>query len=45
MFPAKPKPVEVVTYAAVAGDEVPSVDSPEFEKWLNTPGNIEKQCV
>jgi len=45
MFPSKAKPVETVTYAPVEGDEVPSVDSPEFEKWLNTPGNVEKQCV
>lgn len=25
--------------------EIPSVESPEFVKWLETPGNIEKACA
>jgi hypothetical protein len=25
-----------------ASGEMPSVDSPDFDKWISTPGNIEK---
>eukprot|EP01084_Bolivina_argentea_P278423 475637_1 len=35
--------VETAVVSAVGNStEAPSVDSPEFENWVNTPGNIEK---
>jgi hypothetical protein len=38
------KKVEAVTAPAakVAAGSIPSVDSPEFDAWVNTPGNLEK---
>lgn len=38
-------PAAVVAVPATSGDEVPSIESPEFEQWLVTPGNLEKLCV
>jgi hypothetical protein len=29
-------------HAATSGNEMPPIDSPDFSKWLETPGNIEK---
>ena len=33
---------KVEDHHASTGGEIPSIDSPEFGKWLETPGNIEK---
>ncbi|RYG64691.1 hypothetical protein EON64_13475 [archaeon] len=30
------------SHVAHSGSEMPSVDSPAFDKWLSTPGNFEK---
>eukprot|EP01031_Cornospumella_fuschlensis_P036275 gene36275-44003_t len=39
---AAPVDAHAHTHAAHGGDEMPSVDSPAFDKWLSTPGNFEK---
>lgn len=42
------KKKETVTVTAVAADvssgsnQIPSVDSAEFDKWISTPGNLER---
>ena len=45
MIPGKkkaPKKVEEHHHVpAAVGNEIPSFDSPDFSKWLETPGNIE----
>lgn len=39
----KEEPKALVMAPATAGaDEIPSVDSPAFDAWVSTPGNIEK---
>ena len=40
----KKKAVEAssASSSVTADDEMPSVDSPAFENWISTPGNIEK---
>ena len=39
----KEEPKAVIAATPAAGsDEIPSVDSPAFETWVSTPGNIEK---
>lgn len=42
-FGKKEEPKAVIATASTAGsDEIPSVDSPAFDTWVSTPGNIEK---
>jgi hypothetical protein len=33
---------ESTTSTASADGAVPSIDSPEFDSWISTPGNVEK---
>lgn len=34
--------VEAAPTVSVVAGEIPSVDSPEFDAWVSTPGNLEK---
>lgn len=39
----KKAPVEAVASAvSVNAGDVPSIESPEFDAWISTPGNLEK---
>lgn len=40
-WPSKKKPVEVVVSSSNDG-AIPDIDSPEFEAWANTDGNLDK---
>eukprot|EP00600_Ochromonadales_sp_CCMP1393_P010399 CAMPEP_0174953904 /NCGR_PEP_ID=MMETSP0004_2-20121128/123_1 /TAXON_ID=420556 /ORGANISM="Ochromonas sp., Strain CCMP1393" /LENGTH=94 /DNA_ID=CAMNT_0016201649 /DNA_START=137 /DNA_END=421 /DNA_ORIENTATION=- len=43
LFSSKKKPVaETASSSTTASGTIPSVDSPDFDAWLSTPGNIEK---
>ena len=39
-IPGKEKPVEAP--AATTSDDIPSIESPEFEAWISAEGNAEK---
>ena len=39
---SKKKTVEATSSVSVSSDAVPSLDSPDFDKWIAFPGNIEK---
>ncbi len=41
-WPSKKKVVVDTESRTVSGSEIPSVESPEFGIWLETPGNIER---
>lgn len=34
--------VAAAPVAAASTGDVPSIDSPEFDAWISTPGNLEK---
>jgi hypothetical protein len=36
-----PVPVTAST-TTTTSDSIPSVDSPDFEKWIDAPGNVDK---
>eukprot|EP01039_Chlorochromonas_danica_P002945 gene2946-3213_t len=40
----KEKPVEAAAQSTTANTsgEIPSIESPEFDKWISVPGNVEK---
>jgi hypothetical protein len=38
----EPAAIEAAPAAAAGDNEIPSVDSPAFDAWLSTPGNIDK---
>lgn len=37
-----PVPVAAASTASASGDDIPSIESPEFGDWISAPGNIEK---
>lgn len=39
---SKKKPVTIAESTGISSGAIPPIDSPEFEKWIDTPGNLEK---
>ena len=44
LWPSKKKVAVAVVehHAKTSSSEIPSIDSPEFSKWIETPGNVDR---